>query len=54
MCVSVCWYVNILSVSILVPACMCVCVFNCLWTPWERPWKDNGPGDAWEFSVMLS
>lgn len=35
-------------------ACMSVCVSvcDCLWTPWERPWEDNGAGDAWEFSLM--
>lgn len=43
-------YVNILWMRLHVYVCVYVC--DCLRTPWERPWEDNGAGDAWEFGLM--
>lgn len=58
LCVSVC--VITISLRCVWIFCECDCMYtcvslcDCLWTPWERPWKDNGAGDAWEFGLMCS
>lgn len=53
LCACTCVHQFLSECLVNVPVCpVCVSVCDCLWTPWERPWEDNGTRDAWEFGLM--